>query len=304
MTARAFGPVLALFALVGGVQAPPSGGYQVFENPFSDPAHKAAFTYHSSVTPEGAGEFVLENYIRNDDPKEYLLVKWDDGGILCAGVRQLAPNLVNRGKYSGRILHNPVAVSSAIRYGGSLQYSTAAQVYIEPRAIDPPDDGSKTSGKFVSEFTQSGPDGRPNLRLTVTSTLDESFRSATLTVEVQGKVLLAIPSTLGQRLERSSDSRTNQTWKVTELSVDKAVTVDAPSQAIANSWFAKNSVTQSAFSLESLTGDVNRMTFKVGGSAWGLKPVYVIMLSEDRKGFIGFIVRAHVPGAPAPRLVS
>ncbi len=277
--------LVAVLALVPIPQNPP------YEGRVQKPTAQVDFSHHSRIEKTSDNKFVLTNYVQNHSSTP-LSVKWEKGGILCVGTHALTKGDTDTGKETGRLIGDPAAVPSNIKFGAKLNYSAPAQVYID-LSRQSQSASRRTDAGDIREtlFERRNEDGGLVYSVKITSTPGEQGESL-IQMEVLGGLSVALG--LATKDYEPAESDFGPSLSFSELNLRTADTTSAVME-----WMrASNEKNAPRFYVVKNPGMI---PLDVGGKLQGsnkemvVKRVKVLAFFPDKAGVVGFDAGVYLP---------
>jgi hypothetical protein len=268
-----------------------SGDHPVYEKPVNEPQVEAKFFHHSHVKHASNNAFELDHFIRNDHPERPLSVKWDEAAIYCDGTRSLKPGQKARGN-SGKLIYNPFAKDSKIKYGARLDYKAEAKVYTDPNLDkDQPNALTRTSA-----FEIEDKDGKVTVAVHVTSILNEKRDSSTVTFRVLGGLSLALPADPGAQITKAERQPAGDRWVIAQPVQFERLGFKDNIITSAMEWLRVGTPNKrDVIVLDNRSSDQNEVSFTMQGANWKLEEVRILGFTRGENGTIGMAAAVYLP---------
>lgn len=258
------------------------------EDRVRNPSVGVDFIHHSERRKISGDQFRLINFIRNDS-SDPLSVEWTKGGITCVGTYMLKGCFTAEGKENGRIVENPPAINSDIKYGVKLNYSAAAKVYINPQpvAMKSP---TGNEGYFEKTYEIRNAENETVLSIRVISKLKDR-KTSELTFSVDGGLSIA----LGMEANDKPPPKEGWSFGQTKTFQELRFVNESNKQALMELFETSgNKVPDHWRVIENWKEHID-LEGVIVGSDMTLKRITILGYSPDREGFVAFTANVYVP---------
>jgi hypothetical protein len=254
------------------------------ETPIVDAAAGADFIARSEVDPSSSGAFRLTNTIRNRATTP-LAVHWPAGGFYCAGSHQIPRGATQYGTNTGDWILNPTPVPSDVKYGAKHQYQRKADVFIEPKA---PESAQVSQSEYYLED-----EGRRRTRRILVTARRDGEGAMTLSLEMPGGMLLAVPLPLADPLRQAAEFKTGAWKDLDVVSPSELVPPIETFGGVATQLFGPE---VHLISSTVPVGRTTRITARQSNVAAVPRPVYFALIDQQRTSVTAFraFVFAHL----------